>query len=287
VSLATIGLAALILGAVGLAFAGLIGLVHRRFAVWEDPRIEGAVSLLPGNNCGACGLPGCRGFAEAVVGGTVKPAQCTVLSADGVDELAAYLGVDAGEANKRVARLACGGGSDMAVMRAQYVGLQTCKAAAAVAGGGKGCPWACLGLADCERACTFDAIFMNPVGLPVVVPEKCTACNDCVVACPRDLFSLQPLDQKLIVQCRSLLAGEQAEALCRVACNACGRCVADAAPGLISIVDNLAVVDYAKNKLATAAATARCPTDSIVWVEGQQFDPARTTPAGRLGVPAE
>jgi electron transport complex protein RnfB len=56
-----------------------------------------------------------------------------------------------------------------------------------------------------------------------------------------------------------------------VACNACSRCVADARPGLIEMVDNLAVIDYEKNELADPGATARCPTDAIVWVEGRQF----------------
>jgi Fe-S-cluster-containing hydrogenase component 2 len=112
---------------------------------------------------------------------------------------------------------------------------------------------------------------MNDDELPVVIPEKCTACNDCVVTCPKDLFVLMPIEQKLIVQCRNLVHGDPAEAMCSVACNACSRCVADAQPGLIEMVDNLAVIDYEKNALADPKATSRCPTDAIVWVEGQQF----------------
>jgi ferredoxin len=149
------------------------------------------------------------------------------------------------------------------------LGLQTCRAAAAVAGGGKACSWGCLGLADCEVACTFGAIYMNDVDLPVVIPEKCTACGDCVEACPKDLFTLMPLDHKLIVQCKNLLEGGEAEAVCAVACNACGRCAADA-PGLIAMVNGLAVIDYDQYALATPDAVKRCPTGAIVWVEGAQ-----------------
>ena len=65
--------------------------------------------------------------------------------------------------------------------------------------------------------------------------------------------------------------GDAAEVMCSVACNACSRCVADAQPGLIEMIDNLAVIDYGKNELAGPEAIARCPTDAIVWVEGQQF----------------
>jgi len=261
----------LILGGVGLTFAGAIALTHRKFKVWEDPRIDAVADMLPGANCGACGQAGCRAFAEGVVGGSLQPAGCTVLSADQVVSLASFLGVEAGEANRRVARLLCAGGSNVAVQQADYLGLETCKAAAAVAGGGKGCRWGCLGLADCEVACDFDAIFMNAYGLPVVIPDKCTACGDCVEACPKDLFTLMPVEQKLLVQCKSALEGDEIEALCKVACTACGRCAADAAPGLIEMKNGLAVVDYSKNELADPAAIARCPTGAIVWVEGAQF----------------
>jgi len=272
---------ALILGGVGLFFGFVISLVNRKFRVWEDPRILGVEEMLPSTNCGACSQPGCRAFAEAVVGGSQQPSDCTVMGSEDVEDVAAYLGVDAGEANKRVARLLCAGGKDEAHRKADYSGFGTCKAAAAVAGGGKGCTWGCLGLADCEVVCLLDAIYMNEDELPVVVPELCTACNDCVETCPNDLFVLMPMEQKLIVQCRNLLHGDSAEDLCSVACNACTKCVADAAPGLIEMVDNLAVIDYEKNDLADPKAISRCPTNSIVWVESQQFEQSSNEPEKR------
>lgn len=259
-----------ILGSIGLFFGVLIALATKKLWVYEDPRIDEVTALLPGNNCGGCGQAGCRAFAEGLIAGAIKPAQCTVMSADGTEAVAAYLGVDAGEANRRVARLLCGGG-DLAVRNAEYRGLDTCVAAAAVASGGTACAWACVGLGDCVRSCTFDAMFMSDGGLPVVIPGLCVACGDCVEACPKDLYTLMPVEQRLIVQCRNLLEGAAADAVCRAACNACGRCAADAAPGLIAMTSGLAVIDYAKNDLATPAAIARCPTKAIAWVEGMQF----------------
>ncbi|HEU4994932.1 MAG TPA: (Fe-S)-binding protein [Gemmatimonadaceae bacterium] len=260
-----------ILGGVGLVFAIIIALAYRKLRVWEDPRIEAATALLPGANCGACGFPGCHGFAEKVVAGEVQPAGCNVLSDDGAAALAAFLGVDAGQVNKKVARLLCAGGSNVAVQQADYRGLETCAAAATVAGGGKGCTWGCLGFADCAAVCTFDAIAMNDVGLPVVDVAKCTACGDCVDACPKGLFTIMPLEQRLIVQCRSLIEGDEALRECAVACTACGKCVVDAAPGLVRIERGLAVVDYSRNALATPDAIRRCPTGAIAWVDGAQF----------------
>ncbi|HKG91990.1 MAG TPA: (Fe-S)-binding protein [Gemmatimonadaceae bacterium] len=260
-----------ILGGVGLTFAVLIAVANRRLRVWEDPRVDAVAGMLPQANCGGCGFPGCRAFAEHVVAGKAQPAGCTVMDADGVAAVAAYLGVDAGSARKRVARLLCAGGSDVAAQQAQYRGLSSCAAAASVAGGGKGCPWGCLGLADCAAACAFGAIRMSGTGLPVVDPDKCTACGDCVEACPKELFTVMPLGHRLLVQCRNLVAGDQVLDVCRVGCTACGRCVVDAAPGLISVASGVAVVDYDRIDAADPAAVARCPTTSIVWLEGVQF----------------
>lgn len=270
-SLMTILGSAAILGGIGLTFAILIALANKKLRVWEDPRIDAVDGMLPGSNCGACGFAGCRPFAEALVAGKAQPATCTQLGSEEIIEIADYLGVEAGEAVKRVARLLCAGGSHVSLTRAEYIGLETCGAAAAVAAGGKGCAWACLGLADCEVACDYDAIYMNHYGLPVVIPDRCTACGDCVDACPRDLFTIMPEIQKLIVQCKSLLEGDEAEEICKVVCNGCGLCAIDATPGLIEMVNGLAVIDYSKNELADPKATERCPTGAIVWVEGQQF----------------
>lgn len=260
-----------ILGGVGLTFGAFIALANSKLKVWEDPRIGSVNDLLPGANCGACGFAGCRAFAEGVVSGDIAPADCTVASDLDREDIADFLGVDAGEAEKKVARLLCAGGSDVAVKKALYHGVESCAAAVAVSGGGKGCAWGCIGMSDCAVVCDFDAIQMNDFELPVVDVEKCTSCGDCVDACPLDLFVIMPLDHKLIVQCKNLIDGDEASDVCSVACTACGRCVQDAAPGLISMESGLAVIDYSKIEMADPGATARCPTDAIVWVEGAQF----------------
>jgi Na+-translocating ferredoxin:NAD+ oxidoreductase subunit B len=269
-------LAVAILGGLGLTFGALIALAHRKLWVWEDPRIDGVADLLPGANCGACGYAGCRAFAEAAVNGQVEPAKCTVMGAEMREEVAAYLGVDAGAAVQVVARLLCAGGSDVAPSRADYTGITSCAAAVGAGGGGKGCRWGCVGHGDCAVSCTFDAIVMNEQGLTVVDPALCTACGDCVDACPLSLFTLMPMDHHLIVQCRSLLSGDAATSVCAVACNACGKCVQDAPPGLIEMRSGLAVIDYNRIADANTDATERCPTGAITWLVGTQFDMPRS-----------
>ncbi len=160
----------------GLFFATVIAIAYKKLKVVEDPRIDAVDDMLPHANCGACGVPGCRAFAEKVVANELNVAKCTVSSPEGLDLIADYLGLEVSAEEKRVARLLCAGGKNEAHNLADYKGgMSTCRGEAVVAGGSKDCTWGCLGLGDCSIACDFDAIYMNDNGLPVVVTEKCTA----------------------------------------------------------------------------------------------------------------
>ncbi len=254
------------LGGLTVVLASLLVVANRRLHVDEDPRIDLVEDMLPASNCGACGFPGCRPFAEALVLGDALPGKCTVSSESGRAQIADFLGVDVGAVDKRVARLSCAGGSNVARGRAQYRGIESCAAAAQVAGGGKSCTWGCLGVGDCADVCDFDAIELDAHGIPVVDVDRCTACGDCVDACPKDLFSIHPLSHNLWVACASREAGDEILDDCEVACTACARCAADS-PSQVTMEDSLAVVAYSANK-SERAAIERCPTGAIVWLEG-------------------
>jgi RnfABCDGE-type electron transport complex B subunit len=255
----------------GLLFAAILALAYRYLRVEEDPRLEVVEELLPGNNCGACGEPGCAAFAGKLVAGGAEPGTCTVASADSLGEIASLLDVDVGGDERRIARLKCAGGRLNARRLGDYQGVGSCRAAVVVDGGALACAWGCLGLGDCEEVCTFDAIRMNDQELPVVEPALCTACNDCVEVCPQDLFVLVPESQHLFVQCNSPLSGADALSCCTVACDACGRCALDAPAGTVEMVNGLPVVHYEAEVRPTPNATWRCPTAAIQWLEGKQF----------------
>lgn len=258
-----------LMGGIGALLAAALAFADRKLYVFEDPRIDQVESMLPLANCGACGSVGCRMFAERLIRGEAAPGKCTVSSAEQVQAIAEFLQVDAGAEEKRVARVACAGGFHVARNLARYSGLHTCRAATLVSGGGKGCVWGCLGLGDCERVCDFHAIRMDAHGIPVVSEAECTACGDCLEVCPKDLFSLHPVSHRLWVACKNLSDCDQAEAVCEVACTACGRCAADAPAGLIGMKNNLAVIDYSKNHLASRVPIERCPTGAIVWIDAK------------------
>lgn len=255
------------MASLGLALAAMLVIANRRLYVYEDPKIDEVEELLPHANCGACGTAGCRAFAEKLVTGELQPGSCTVNSVEMNQVIANYLGVELGSQEKRIARLACAGGNHVARRYGNYQGIDSCRAASMISGGGKGCVWGCLGLADCKRVCDFDAIIMDKHDLPQVIDDMCTACGDCVDICPLDLFSLHPQNHHLWVACKNLEKGDKAEAECTVACNGCGRCALDAPNDLISINKHLAEIDYTKNSLASKVAIQRCPTGAIVWLQ--------------------
>lgn len=253
------------MGSLTLLLAALLALVNRRFFVVEDGRISRVEAMLPHTNCGACGYPGCRAFAEALVRHEVLPGQCNVSSLAAKQRIAAFLHVATGSTAKLVARLACAGGNNVSRPRANYVGLPSCQAATQVSGGPKVCNWGCLGFGDCETACHFDAIRMDVHRLPHVSEEKCTACGDCVKTCPKDLFTLEPISHRLWVACKNEESGDDLLASCEVACTACGRCAMDAPEGLITMRDNLPHIDYTLPH-DTEAPIQRCPTGAIVRI---------------------
>jgi len=264
------------LGGLTFVLATLLIVASRVLYVEEDPRLDIVEDMLPHSNCGACGYPGCRGFAEALVEGDAQPASCTVGAPEERSRIADLLGVDVGVAEKIVARLACAGGDNVSRWRANYAGADSCLAASQVAGGGKDCYWGCLGFGDCERVCDFDAIVMDQHRLPVVLDAACTACGDCVEVCPKDLFSLQSENNRLWVRCKNEELGDFVLDACAVACTACGRCEMDA-PGSVAMAHNLPVVDYTTLRGETArstgqAAIERCPTGAIVWVDAKLGD---------------
>lgn len=262
----TILIAIAALGGLTLILAVMLIVANRNLYVEEDPRIDTVEEMLPHANCGACGYPGCRPFAEALVEGEALPVKCTVSSEEGREAIAKFLGIAMGDQERLVARLACAGGTNVAINRAQYQGMSSCRGAALVSGGGKGCFWGCLGHGDCEVACDFDAIYMDEHSLPVVDVDKCTACGDCVEVCPKDLFSLQPVSNRLWVACKNLEQGDEILEDCQVACTACGRCAMDAPGDLITMMHNLPVVNYQAGK-QTTDPIQRCPTGAIVWLE--------------------
>ncbi|MFQ5721927.1 MAG: RnfABCDGE type electron transport complex subunit B [Candidatus Aminicenantales bacterium] len=252
----------IIMGALGLLFSTGLVFAYKKLRVYEDPKIEVVAGVLPQANCGACGYSGCRAFAEALVKGQVPVNGCPVGGEEVAQRIANLVGVKAEHVVKKVARVHCRGTSQAAKDKGHYLGLKTCLASHLI-GGNKQCSFGCLGLGDCVRACPFEAMYMDQDGLPVVIEEKCTACGKCVDACPRNIMELHPVNQQILVFCRSEDRGPLARRLCKNACIACGICVR-ACPDAIILENYLAkIIDYKKIPPDKIAEIEKCPTGAI------------------------
>lgn len=261
-------LALIVLGGLGLLFSACLAYASRRFAVREDPRVAQILDVLAGANCGACGYPGCRAFAEAVAKGDAPISGCTPGGTESTSKIARIMGMEAevGEFVPQVAVVRCGGDRTKAREAFQYQGLEDCAAAQLVAGGSKACRYGCLGLGTCVRVCPFEALSMGEAGLPVVDDDRCTGCGLCVAACPRQIIQLIPRDAQVYLACVSQDKGKAVKAICSVGCIGCGLCAKPkvAPSGAITMDGNLPAIDYAKAGIDLLVAAGKCPTKSYV-----------------------
>jgi len=252
----------LTLTGLGVVFGVGLALAAKKFCEVTDPRLEKIYAKLPGANCGACGMPGCMGFAEGLLKGACTIDRCTVTEEEERKDIAAILGVKLETAVRKVAVLHCQGGNKRVKDKFIYNGIKDCLAAQLIMQGPKACVYGCIGYGTCVAACPFGAISMNEEDLPVVDENKCTACARCITACPKQLFNLVPADKSYIVRCKSLELGKKVSQVCSVGCIGCYKCEKACPTGAMRIVDNLAVIDYniCDNRGECLKA---CPTKTI------------------------
>lgn len=82
----------LVLGVVlSVALALLLSISSVIFHVEEDPRLQDIVDMLPNQNCGLCGNPGCKAMGESILLGESKLSQCKPGTAEMREEIKEFL----------------------------------------------------------------------------------------------------------------------------------------------------------------------------------------------------
>ncbi|MGK7396699.1 MAG: Fe-S cluster domain-containing protein [Candidatus Cyclobacteriaceae bacterium M3_2C_046] len=255
------------LSGLGIVSAIILYLVAQKFRVDEDPRIDKVEEALPNTNCGGCGYPGCRAFAEALVNSDdISELNCPVGGNDTMQTVAGILGKHIEEKDPYVAVVRCSGSFEHRKKTNVYDGAASCTIASSLYGGDTGCAYGCVGLGECVDACDFEAMYMDEkTGLPVVIEDKCTACNACVKACPKDIIQLWPKgkkDRRIYVACINEEKGGLAKKNCSVACIGCSKCADECKFDAITVDNYLAYIDYDKCKLCRKCVDV-CPTETI------------------------
>ena len=233
----------------------------------RDPVVEAIEAVLPGANCGGCGLAGCGAYAEAVVADHALMGKCGPGGEALVHKMAEILGIEATAGAPMRAIVHCSAHSDDMISGTKYDGLEGCMEAQMV-GGAIGCTYGCLGQGDCVKACDFDAIHIID-GLAVVDYTKCVGCGACETACPRNIISIEAMvaDPLLVVGCKSHDKAKEVRGYCKVGCIGCTVC-AKKAPELFTMDNALPVLNYEKYETAQGReeAVEKCPRNLFVYV---------------------
>ena len=255
-------IAFLVMFAVAIVLGIMLLVFSHFFSVPENPKKTEIRECLPGINCGACGYKGCDDYAAALAeGDETKPNLCIPGAQCVADKIGEILGVKAEPFEDVVAFVACNGYCEANPPAANYEGVETCFAASMLYGGSNSCRYGCLGFGDCANVCPSGAICLAD-GIAHVDTARCLGCGLCAKTCPKHIINMLPQDAATAVMCSNKQKGADARKACKNACIACKKCEKACEFGAITVIDNLAVVDYSKCTNCKACVK-ECPTGCL------------------------
>jgi electron transport complex protein RnfB len=162
-------IAALIaLGGLSLIFGAVLGFAAVKFKVEGNPIVEQIDNLLPQTQCGQCGYPGCRPYAQAIAGGDAIN-KCPPGGQSTINALADLLDVEAPSLDAEH-------GEVSEIKKVAFIREDEC-----------------IGCTKCLQACPVDAILGAAKQMHTIIASECTGCDLCVEPCPVDCIDMIPV----------------------------------------------------------------------------------------------
>lgn len=155
--------------ALTVVFGAILGFASVKFKVKADPLVDQIDNLLPQTQCGQCGYPGCKPYAEAIANGD-DINKCPPGGESTIKQLADLMGVDAKPLDS------AHGEED--VKKVAFIREDEC-----------------IGCTKCIQACPVDAIMGASKVMHTVIIDECTGCDLCVEPCPVDCIDMIPLTE--------------------------------------------------------------------------------------------
>jgi len=155
-----------------ILFGLVLGYSAIRFHVEGDPIADQIDSMLPQTQCGQCGFPGCRPYAEAIAAGEAEVNKCPPGGEVTMVALSELLGRDP-------------------IPLEDEVAAEKPKAVAFII------EKDCIGCTLCIQACPVDAILGAAKSMHTVIADECTGCELCLPPCPVECIEMIPVKETI------------------------------------------------------------------------------------------
>jgi len=169
-------IALIVLGIIASLFGALLGYASIRFKVEADPIVDQLDSLLPQTQCGQCGYPGCKPYAQALANGEAIN-KCAPGGEDTIKKIADLLGVDVQPLDESHEKEDDSQGNRPKVA---FIIEEDC-----------------IGCTKCIQACPVDAIMGAAKQMHTIISDECTGCDLCVAPCPVDCIEMRPIPETI------------------------------------------------------------------------------------------